>query len=106
MTQVGTIKSAMPSSVGGARVPDLLSLIGNAIEKLGKSVELFEASRQSDGLDELSSVIAEIDGYVLRIDEDPLLKLSPVDRTQLVERLGNVKQELQAVIDRFSTALS
>jgi hypothetical protein len=87
-------------------VPDLLSLIGTAIEKLGKSVELFEGLRQRDGLDELSSVIAEIEGYVSRMDDDPLLKLSPVDRTQLVERLGNVKRELQVVIDRFGAALS
>jgi hypothetical protein len=87
-------------------VPDLLSLIGVAIEKLGRSVELFEASRQSDGLEELSSVVGEIDRYVSRMDEDPLLELSPVDRTQLVERLGKVKQELQAVIDRFGPALS
>ena len=87
-------------------MPDLLSLIGVAIEKLGRSVELFESSRQSDGLEELSSVVVEIDGYLSRMDEDPLLKLSPVDRTQLVERLGKVKQELQAVIDRFGPALS
>ncbi len=87
-------------------MPDLLSLIGVAIEKLGRSVELFEASRQSDGLKELTSVLVEIDGYVARMDEDPLLELSPVDRTQLVERLGKVKRELQAVIDRFGPALS
>jgi len=86
-------------------VPDLLSLIGSSIEKLRKSVELFEASRQSDGLEELSSVIAEIDRYVGQVDDDPLLKLSPVDRTQVVGRLRNVEQELQAVIERFSTAL-
>ena len=86
-------------------MPDLLSLIGSSIEKLRKSVELFEASRQSDGLEELSSVIAEIDRYVGQVDDDPLLKLSPVDRTQVVGRLRNVEQELQAVIERFSTAL-
>lgn len=87
-------------------MPDLLSLIGNAIERLRKSVEFFETARQADGLEELSSVIAEIDGYVVEMDQDPLLKLSPVDRSQLVGRLGNVKQELQAVIDRLGATLS
>ena len=81
---------------------DLLTLIGSAIEKLRKSVELFEASQQDDGLHELSSVIVEIDDYVRRIDDDPLLKLSPVDRSQLGERLAAVKGELQVVIDRFA----
>ena len=78
---------------------DLLTLIGNSIEKLQRSVELLEASRRADGLKQLSSVILEIDSYIKQIDDDPLLKLAPIDRASLGERLQSVKGEIMSVID-------
>ncbi len=83
-------------------MPDLLTLIGSAIERLKRSVELFETSQRDGGLQELFSVIEEIDRYLAQIDDDPLLKLSPVDRAGLGERLETVKGELAAVIERLT----
>lgn len=85
---------------------DLLTLIGKAIENLQQSIELFEASRREDGLKQLSSVILEIDRYIERIDEDPLLKVASVDRTSLSERLQGVKGELALVIENFMPTTS
>lgn len=85
---------------------DLVTLIGNAIEKLQRGVELFEASRREDGLKELNSVIQEIDSYVERIDDDPLLKLAPIDRASLGARLNGVKVEITSVIEGFTSHTS
>ena len=81
---------------------DLLNLIGRAIESLQRSIELFEDSEREAGLNQLSSVISEIDHYLERIDEDPLLKIATVDRAGLSERLVGVKQELASVIGSFA----
>ena len=85
---------------------DLLSLIGKAIENLQQSIELFEASQPVAGLDHLSSVILEIDNYLERIDEDPLLKIATVDRIGLGERLVSVKGELTSVIESLTPSVS
>ncbi len=82
---------------------DLLNLIGKAIENLQRSIELFEASRREAGLKQLSSAILEIDHYLERIDEDPLLKIATVDRVGLSERLLGVKGELTSVIESFAS---
>jgi hypothetical protein len=81
---------------------DLLNLIGKAIESLQQSIGLFEASQRVAGLEQLSSVILEIDNYLERIDEDPLLKLATVDRSGLGERLDGVKGELTSVIESLT----
>ena len=81
---------------------DLLNLIGKGIENLQRSIELFEASERDAGLDQLASVIQQIDGYIERIDEDPLLKITTIDRAGLGERLLGVKEELTSVIASFS----
>jgi len=50
---------------------DLLNLIGKAIENLQRSIELFEVSECDAGLDQIASVMLQIDCYLERIDEDP-----------------------------------
>jgi len=82
-------------------VLDLLNLIGKAIETLQCSIELFEDSCREDGLKQLSSVIAEIDHYLERMDDDPLLRIASVDRVSLREHLQGVKGELASVIESF-----
>jgi len=81
---------------------DLLNLIGKAIENLQRSIELFEVSKRDAGLDQIASVIEQIDYYLERIDEDPLLKITAIDRAGLGERLLGVKGELASVIESFS----
>jgi DNA polymerase/3'-5' exonuclease PolX len=78
---------------------DLLNLIGQAIENLQRSIELFEVSERDAGLDQIASVIQQIDCYLERIDEDPLLKITTIDRAGLGERLLGVKGELALVIE-------
>jgi hypothetical protein len=82
---------------------DLLNLIGKVIEELQSSIELFEAAEHEDGLTQLSSVVLEIDHYLEQSDDDLLLKLVPIDRTSLGERLKAVKGELVSVIESFSS---
>ena len=81
---------------------DLLNLIGRAIENLQRSIELFEDSQREAGLEELSSVISEIDHYLEQIDQDPFLKIAAVDRSGLSERLVGVKGELASVIESLT----
>ncbi len=78
--------------------PDLLSLIGSAIEKLRRSIDLFDAAQAQGGVEELSAVCREIDDYLARIDDDPLLKLAPLDRGELEERLHEIEGALSEVI--------
>ena len=81
---------------------DLLNLIGKAIENLQRSIELFEVSEREAGLDQIASVIQQIDCYLERIDEDPLLKITTIDRASVGEHLQDVKGELTSVIESFS----
>ena len=81
---------------------DLLNLIGKAIENLQRSIELFKVSERDGGLDQIASVIQQIDCYLERIDEDPLLKIMTIDRAGLGERLLGVKGELASIIESFS----
>jgi len=80
----------------------LLNLIGKAIENLQRSIELFKVSERDGGLDQIASVIQQIDCYLERIDEDPLLKIMTIDRAGLGERLLGVKGELASIIESFS----
>ena len=81
---------------------DLLNLIGKVIENLQRSIELFEVSERDGGLDQIASVIQQIDCYLERIDEDPLLKIMTIDHAGLGERLLGVKGELASIIESFS----
>lgn len=71
---------------------DLLALIGRGIES-------FEASRQGAALDELSAVIHDIEEYLDRIDEDPLLGMAALDPVHLEENLSGIQADLAGVID-------
>lgn len=77
---------------------DLLTLIGTAIEQLRQSIELFEASSQAEGATCLSSVIREIDTYMDRAHDDPLLQLAHIDVSSLATDLKHIKSDLGAVI--------
>lgn len=77
---------------------DLLSLIGHAIEGLRRSIELLETSQRPDGLLHLGAVIREIDTYLDRIDEDPLLQLAPLPPSYVRSGLDHVRQNITEVI--------
>jgi len=77
---------------------DLFGLIGTAIEQLRQSIELFETSSQVEGATCLSLVIREIDAYIDRAHDDPLLQLARVDVSSLAIDLRHIKDDLVAVI--------
>ena len=91
------------NAIGESGVSDLLTLIGDAVEKLQRSVTLFELSDCSGGVNELREVITRIDRYVQGMDEDPLLKLASIDRDVVIQKLEGVKQELSVVIAALTT---
>jgi len=78
---------------------DLLSLIGRAIGQLHRSIQHFEESDEGSGLGCLSTVITDIDGYLDRLGDDPLIPLSHVDPARLRESLEHVQSDLSTVID-------
>ena len=78
---------------------DLLTLIGHAIEQLQRCVTLFEASEPEGGLERLSDVVEEIDAYMQKAEDDPLLRLASLPPSDVRERLLAVRGDLTAVID-------
>ncbi len=85
---------------------DLLTLIGTAIEQLRQSIELFETSSQAEGATCLSFVIREIDAYMDRAHDDPLLQLARIDVSSLAMDLEHVKNDLVAVIAQVDNSSS
>jgi len=81
---------------------DLLALIGTAIEQLRQSIELFETSSQVKGATCLSAVIREIDAYMDRAHDDPLLQLACIDASGLAADLKHIKTDLAAVIEHVN----
>jgi len=91
---------------GHTDVQDLLTLIGDAIEQLQCCVELLEDAKREAGVARLTEVIAQIDRYIDRMDDDPLLRLAPIDHASLGERLRAVQGELSGVVDGFTSSAS
>ena len=85
---------------------DLLTLIGKAIQCLQKSIDHLEAQHQQEGLRHLSQVIEEIDGYLFRLDGDPLLQLAAVDPEHLKQSLHHVQEDLLVVIDSVQQTMT
>ncbi|MCI2426140.1 hypothetical protein LM597_01820 [Candidatus Acetothermia bacterium] len=83
----------------------LLVLIGYAVTKSKESVELFEQANSKAGCRCLIAVIAEIDKYLNKTSEDPLLQLVPIDHADLNTRLQGVKEKLREVVKFFQPAL-
>jgi len=79
---------------------DLLTLIGNAIGHLQQSIQHFEDAERRRGLSCLSSVIADIDAYLSRLADDPLVPLAHVDPERLRESLHHVQNDLSVVIEQ------
>jgi hypothetical protein len=79
---------------------DLLTLIGMAIEQLRQSIELFEVSSRAEGIIRLSTVIREIDAYVEKAHDDPLLQLAKIDAASLANDLAHIKSDLVSVIEQ------
>jgi len=77
---------------------DLLSLIGNAIAHLQRSIELFDAADRAAGLGQLTGVIDDIDRYLNQLDKDPLVQLARIDSSCLVDCLHHVQDDLSNVI--------
>ncbi len=94
------------NTLGDPGVSDLLTLIGDAVEKLQRSVSLFEESDRQAGIAELHAVIAGIDRYVQGMNDDPLLKLAAVDRELVIQKLNGVKQELFVIINALAAPAS
>jgi len=80
---------------------DLLTLIGDAIGQLHQSIEHFEGADNETGLSCLSTVITDIDAYLARLAEDPLVPLARVDPGRLRESLHHVQDDLSVVIDQI-----
>ena len=85
---------------------DLLTVIGKAIRCLQKSIDNLEAQQQQQGLRHLSEVIEEIDGYLVQLDEDPLLQLAAVDPEHLKQSLHRVQDDLHVVIDSVQQTMT
>jgi len=79
---------------------DLLTLIGRAIGQLHRSIQHFEESDSGRGLSCLSTVITDIDTYLDRLTDDPLVPLSRVDPDKLRESLHHVQEDLSVVIEQ------
>lgn len=84
-----------------SKTVDLLTLIGNAIGHLQKCIEHFEEADQKTGLTCLSTVITDIDVYLDRLAEDPLVPLAHVDPERLRESLHHVQDDLSVVMERI-----
>ncbi len=82
---------------------DLLTLIGQAIGQLQQSIECFEEQDRAAGLECLSKVIEDIDHYLERLGDDPLVSLTHVDPAKLKNSLLHVQGDLAVVIDRIRT---
>jgi hypothetical protein len=85
---------------------DLLGLIGSAIEKLKTSIDLFSDDHAQQGTQTLSLVVDEIEGYLSHIEEDPILRLAPIDPGELKDRLHGVEADLSAVISGLDPSSS
>jgi hypothetical protein len=81
---------------------DLLTLIGSSIEELQHSIEFFDKAEPQDGVARLSTVMQEIGRYLARLEDDPILKLAPIDPIVLAERLHGIEEDLSAVIEGFT----
>jgi hypothetical protein len=80
---------------------DLLTLIGKTIGRLRQSIEHFEDADKGNGLSCLSAVITDIDAYLERIADDPLVPLAHVEPARLRESLHHVQDDLSVVIDQI-----
>ena len=79
---------------------DLLTLIGRAIGQLQQSIEHFEGADRGTGLSCLSTVVNDIDAYLARLADDPLVPLAHVDPARLRESLHHVQDDLSVVIEQ------
>ncbi len=77
---------------------DLLTLIGRTIDRLKRGIELFEEEKLDAGLEYLACVIQEIDIYLKRADEDPLLLLAGLPPREVNASLAGVKSDISSVI--------
>ncbi len=80
---------------------DLLTLIGRAIGQLQQSIEHFEEADKGTGLSCLSTVITDIDAYLDRLADDPLVPLAHVDPARLRDSLHHVQDDLSVVIEQI-----
>ena len=86
---------------GSGNTVDLLSLIGRAIGQLQQSIEHFEGADSGTGLSCLSTVVDDIDAYLARLADDPLLPLAHVDPARLRASLHHVQDDLSIVIEQI-----
>jgi len=89
---------------GAGGMDDLLTLIGEAIANLQRSIRHFETSEAADAVSCLASVIDAIDRYLLRLPDDPLVALAHVDAGRLRRALGQVQDDLSFVISEHRSA--
>ncbi len=80
---------------------DLLTLIGSAIGHLQRGIRHFDAADNPVGLSCLSTVIADIDAYLDRLADDPLVPLARVDPAKVRASLHHVQDDLTVVIEQI-----
>ncbi len=80
---------------------DLLRLIGSSIQNLSCCIELFEDAQQKGGVQRLTAVLADIDGYLKAIDTDPIIRLASVDRQEIIARLKDIETELDTIVSEL-----
>jgi len=81
-----------------ANMNDLLNLMGNSIENLSQCIALFDVAQPAGGVEKLSSVLTEIDGYLQEIDADPIIRLASVDQAEIESRLQSIETDLASII--------
>jgi len=82
----------------GEGTVDLLTLIGRTIDRLQQGIDLFEGEKRDAGLKHLAAVIEEIDAYLQRASEDPLLRLAGLPPGKVSDSLCDVKSDISSVI--------
>ena len=83
---------------------DLLTLIGGAIGHLQRGIRHLDAADNGVGLSCLSTVIADINVYLDRLADDPLVSLARVDPIKVQTSLHHVQDDLAVVIEQIRQA--
>ncbi|MEW5826733.1 MAG: hypothetical protein AB1778_07860 [Candidatus Bipolaricaulota bacterium] len=82
---------------------DLLTLIARALDQLRAAVDTLESHRPEAGAAHLAATIRQIDRYVDGMDDDPLLRLAPLETTTVRESLRSVRADLNAVVESIAS---
>ncbi|MBN1858903.1 hypothetical protein JW848_06835 [Candidatus Bipolaricaulota bacterium] len=88
--------------MNGTSPQDLLTLIGRATERLRSGAVLIEEAKRTEGIEELTAVVSDIDAYLDVASRDPLLQLASIDHAILSSQLSLVRSDIQAVVEALA----